>query len=98
MDQLQEFTQEEEVDQVMVQQEQVDLVEEEMEVIVLQLEQLELLTQVEEVVVPVEQVEQAVRELLLFQNQHFKAHQESGQLMTHIITRKLDNGFQFQCQ
>ena len=48
-----------------------------------------------------QQVVQAVQESLLLDN--VKQHQiikllpESGQLMTHIITRKLDSGFQHQC-
>ena len=37
------------------------------------------------------------QELLLLDkfahHQHIKTHQESGQLMTHIITRKLERGY-----
>ena len=35
------------------------------------------------------------QELLLFKRQVIKLLQESGHLMTHIITRKLERGFHY---
>ena len=59
--------------------------------------------EVEEHLLDQDQLVMEDQELLLLNKfvhlQHIKTHQESGQLMTHIITRKLDNGQTYhQCQ
>jgi hypothetical protein len=95
-----------EVDQViqveLEQGEQVEQVVEDQEEVVHQEQQVHLIQGVVEedlhLLDLILQEQQAVQESLLLHNLHFKELQESGQLMTHIITRKLDNGFQFQCR
>ncbi|NBW19507.1 MAG: hypothetical protein EBR82_67185 [Caulobacteraceae bacterium] len=81
-------------EQVLLEQEvQVEVVQEVKETQVQDQEQQVQLIQVVEV--EVEEVLLVVmedRELLLFNNHHTNLLPESGQLMTHIITRKAERG------